>query len=277
MSWHASLCIDYTADADGRTVARHRHSGPLRVLQSLYPEGPAICHNVLVHPPGGLAGGDVLEVQVQVAAGAHGLLTTPGATRFYRSEGELSVQRTSLHLAAGARLEWLPLETICYSGCLAENRLEMTLATGAEVMGWDITALGLPHADAPFAKGRVLQHLALEDAWLERGHIDAADTRLLHSPLGLAGQACLATLFFAAAEPLARTRREAALDAARQVIDTHPLRAQAGVTQPHPRVLALRALAPVAEPVLDLLQHVRAAWRQSLWQLDAPAPRIWAM
>lgn len=276
MAWHARLSIDYTLEAH-RCVARHRHSGPLRVLQSLYPEGSGICHNVLVHPPGGLAGGDVLDVQVQVVAGAHGLVTTPGATRFYRCEGEASVQRTHLQLAAGARLEWLPLETIYYSGCLAENRLEMTLAAGAEAMGWDIAALGLPHADMPFAKGRVLQHLALEDVWLERGQIDAADTRLLQSPLGLAGRSCLATLFFAAGEPLPRTRREAALDAARAVIDAHSLRELSGVTQPHPRVLALRALAPVAEPVLDLFQQVRAVWRQSLWELEAPAPRIWAM
>ena len=57
MTWHAHLQLDYTLEA-GRCVLRHRHSGPLRILQSLYPEGDAVCHNVLVHPPGGLVGGD---------------------------------------------------------------------------------------------------------------------------------------------------------------------------------------------------------------------------
>ena len=60
MTWRAELSLDY-ALSTGRTVARHRHQGPLRVLQSLYPEGDAVCHNVLVHPPGGSGGGRCLR------------------------------------------------------------------------------------------------------------------------------------------------------------------------------------------------------------------------
>ena len=60
MPWHASLQLDYALE-QGRSVARHQHSGPLRILQSLYPEGDAVCHNVLVHPPGGLTAGDVVD------------------------------------------------------------------------------------------------------------------------------------------------------------------------------------------------------------------------
>ncbi|RYY70349.1 MAG: urease accessory protein UreD, partial [Comamonadaceae bacterium] len=77
MPWHARLQLDYSNESD-RTVARFRHDGPLRILQSLYPEGDAICHNVLVHPPGGLVGGDTLQIDVTGAAGSHGLITTPG-------------------------------------------------------------------------------------------------------------------------------------------------------------------------------------------------------
>ncbi len=94
MPWHASLQLDYTLEGP-RTVARHAHNGPLRILQSLYPEGDAVCHNVLVHPPGGLVGGDTLDITATVGPGAHGLVTTPGATRFYRSTGERALQRTS--------------------------------------------------------------------------------------------------------------------------------------------------------------------------------------
>ncbi len=80
----------------GRCTPRYEHDGPLRILQTLYPEGDAISHNVLVHPPSGLVGGDTLEVNIHGAAGTHGLVTTPGATRFYRSEGEVAIQRTSI-------------------------------------------------------------------------------------------------------------------------------------------------------------------------------------
>jgi urease accessory protein len=152
MVWHASLKLDYALKGE-RTVAHFLHDGPLRVLQSLYPEGDAVCHNILVHPPGGLVGGDTLDINVRTQTGAHALITTPGATRFYRSEGALALQQTHLTLEADSRLEWLPLEALCYSGCQAENRLTMSLAPEAELIGWDITALGLPQAHQPFEQG----------------------------------------------------------------------------------------------------------------------------
>ena len=276
MPWHARLQLDYTLEGT-RTVARHAHNGPLRILQSLYPEGDAVCHNVLVHPPGGLVGGDTLDITATVGPGAHGLVTTPGATRFYRSTGELALQRTHLTLAEGARLEWLPLEALCYNACNAENHLTLNLAPGAECMGWDVTALGLPHAGQPFDTGRFVQHIEAPGRWLERGVIDAADHRLLESPLGLAGQRCMASLFFVVGTPLERARRDTALDAARAVMDAHALKASAGATSPNGQVLVVRALAPQVEPAMQLLQQVRAAWRAALWQLCAEPPRIWSM
>ena len=111
MSWHAHLSIDYALET-GRTLARHQHTGPLRVLQSLYPEEDAICHNVLVHPPGGLVGGDRLDIRVRAGSGAHGVITTPGATRFYRSDGATATQNSHLTLEPDARMEWLPLEAL---------------------------------------------------------------------------------------------------------------------------------------------------------------------
>ena len=276
MAWHARLQLNYTLE-QARTVARYEHSGPLRILQSLYPEGDAVCHNVLVHPPGGLVGGDTLDITATVGPGAHGLVTTPGATRFYRSTGPLALQRSHLTLAEGARLEWLPLEALCYSACNAENHLTLNLAPGAECLGWDVTALGLPHADQPFVQGRFVQHLEVPGLWLERGVIDAADERLLQSPLGLAGQRCVASLFFAAGTPLARNRRDAALDAARAVMDAHVLKPTAGATSPNDRMVVVRVLAPQVEPAMQLLKAVRAAWRRTLWDVAGEPPRVWAM
>lgn len=276
MSWHAHIQLHYTRESD-RTVARFLHDGPLRILQSLYPEGDAVCHNVIVHPPGGLVGGDTLSIDITAAAASHGLITTPGATRFYRSEGEAAIQRTHITVAAGARMEWLPLEAICYSGCRAENRLTLQLEPGAELMGWDVTALGLPGANLPFERGSLLQHIEVPGRWRERGRIDASDVRLLQSPIGLARHRCMASLFFIAGSAFARTRREAALDAARALLERHPLRESAGVTSPQPGVIVLRVLAPVVEPAMHLLREVWRAWRAELWQMSATNPRIWAM
>ena len=106
--WLALLFLNYThehRDGVAHTGAHDRHEGPLRVLQRLYPEGSGICHHVLVHPPGGVVGGDGLHLDVRLDAGARALITTPSATRFYRSEGALALQHSQLKLADGARLE----------------------------------------------------------------------------------------------------------------------------------------------------------------------------
>ncbi len=276
MAWNARLSLNYQREAD-RCVARFEHDGPLRILQTLYPEGDGICHNVLVHPPGGLVGGDTLEITIHAGAGAHGLITTPGASRFYRSDGETAVQRTRAVLEEGARLEWLPLEAICYSGCIAENHLNLQLAPGSELIGWDVTALGLPEANLPFSDGSLLQHIGLDGAWLERARIAAEDSRLMDGALGLAGQRCIATLFLASGTDWPRARRDRALELAREIIAAHPFAHAAGATAPGPRVIAVRVLAPLVEPAIGLLKSIRGAWRAGLWDLPATLPRTWAL
>jgi urease accessory protein len=275
MPWHAKLQLQYTHDGTG-TSALDRHEGPLRVLQRLYPEGPGICHHVLVHPPGGVVGGDVLELDATLERNCHALITTPGATRFYRSAGDTALQQVLCRLAEGARLEWLPMETIAYSACQAHNRLNFNLSPGAETIGWDLLALGLPAAGQPFERGRFVQELELPGAWLERGRIDATDFALLDSPLGWAGRRVLATMWFAAGSALAPARRDALLDVSRACVAGHAeLSAHAGATAPHERVVVLRALTHRVEPAMQLFKQVWAAWRGATWQLDATAPRLW--
>lgn len=274
MSWHAHLSLNYTTQGP-RTVLQHAHDGPLRILKSLYPEGDGICHNVIVHPPGGLVGGDVLDIAVRVSAGAHGLVSTPGATRFYASDDLPATQRVNIALDAGARLEWLPLETIAYPGCDAVNHWCATLAPGAELMAWDVTALGLPTAGQPFDSGRLHQRLEIPGVWLEQARIDAADTRLLQSPLGLAGQRCMGTLLLASGQAFTRERREMLLAAVRDAMAPPREGVHLAATSPHPQLLVVRALAPLVEPLMIGLQHAWAALRTAAWQLDAPAPRIW--
>jgi urease accessory protein len=289
--WHGQLHLAYGHE-QARSVARFSHDGPLRVLQSLYPEGDAVCHNVLVHPPGGLVGGDVLDITVDVAPHAHGLVTTPGATRFYRSVQGQATQNVQAKLHDHARLEWLPLETLAYNQCEGVNRAVFELAPTAELMAWDITALGLPTANQPFEQGQLLQHLEVKDAWLERGLIDGQDKRLLDGPVGLAGYRCMGTLILARGSAWDNATRDLALDLAREVINsstsavaTQPTKGKtevmasvmAGVTAAHPQVIVLRALSALVEPTQQLLRRVWATWRKGVWHLGDTPPRIWAM
>jgi urease accessory protein len=278
MAWHGTLDLRYRVDHGGgspRCIVADRHDGPLRVLAALYPEGHGICQSVIVHPPGGVAGGDTLAMTVAVAEGAHALITTPGATRFYRSAGELALQSVSARVAAGARLEWLPLETLVYSAALAENRSVFDLAPGAEMIGREVVALGLPASGLAFERGRFSQHLELPGVWLERGTLDAADLALLDSPLGLAGHRVMATQWFAAGQAIEPGRRAALLDAARESSEAELGLLPHGSTSLHERVVVLRALADRVEPAVELLNRVWARWRDIAWGLAAQAPRVW--
>lgn len=275
MPWRAQLKLHYRHD--GHTTSAHdRHEGPLRVLQRLYPEGPGVCHHVLVHPPGGIVGGDTLRLDAQLEAGSHALITTPGATRFYRSAGDVAEQQVHAQVADGARLEWLPLETIAYSACLVHNDLRFDLAPRAEMIGWDLLALGLPAAGQAFERGSFVQQLELPGVWLERGRVTADDKRLLDSPLGWAGRRVLATMWFGAGSALAASRREALLDATRSAVDAHAtLSRHAGATAPNEHMVLLRVLADRVEPAMQLLAAVWAAWRGVAWGMSATSPRIW--
>ena len=258
-------------------MARHVHDGPLRILKSLYPEGDKVCHNILVHPPSGLVGGDSLDIKLNLQDHAHALLTTPGATRFYHSDGLTASQRIHATLDRGARLEWLPLEALAYSGCYASNQVKFNLAAESQLMAWDVTALGLPHANQAFTQGQFQQHLEIEGVWLERGLIDSSDQRLLHSPLGLNGHSCQGTLVFAQGQPMSDDQLQQVIALARNLCEQHALVLQAGVSSPDPRLVLVRVLSAQVEQAMDLLRRVWLVWRSELWQLPAVSPRIWAM
>lgn len=274
MPWNASLHLNYRAQ-NSSTVLHHQHEGPLRIFKSLYPEGPSVCHNVIVHPPGGLVEGDRLDVTVQVAEGAHALISTPGATRFYKSGGDPATQHVQLEVQAGARLEWLPLETLAYNGCQAVNALHWSLAPGAELMAWDVVSLGLPAADQPFERGTYTQTMEWPGHWLEHASIAASDERLLHSPLGLAGQSSLGTLVLASGTPWTRAHREHVLETVRGTVQNSGLAACCGATCPNEHMLVVRALTSQVEPIMRLWQQLWAVLRQQAWHMDSTPPRIW--
>ncbi|MCW5632825.1 MAG: urease accessory protein UreD [Rubrivivax sp.] len=292
--WAARLALRVWRDGPATRV-HAAHEGPLRLLKALHPEGPGIAHAVLLHPPGGLVGGDRLDVELQVEAGAHLLVTTPAASRFYRSVAGEAAQVMQAKVAEGARLEWLPQETLAYDGCDARNAWQVQLSPRASLMATEVLALGLGAAGRPFAQGRFVQQLAIEGLWRERGVIDAADAALLDGPCGLAGRHVLGTLLLAAAEALSPQVAEHALAAARQAIDaaTSTLPGErsaqvhggvpgsepmlAGATLLQGRLLLLRALAHDVQPLARLLRDVRGHWRRAVWGLGANEPRLWAL
>ena len=265
-SWHAELELGYARFGDCTRPVTRRHLGPLRVQKHLYAEGPQVCQHIIVHPPGGIAGGDRLAISARVEADAWAQLTSPGAAKWYRAVGP-AYQTLDLKIAAGATLEWLPQETIVFSAAQAELRTTIDLEGDARLFYWDMVALGRPASGERFDRGHFQSQLDIRRdgqlLWHERQRIQGGDG-LLDSPIGLDGQPVFATLLVSGeidSELLERCR-------------SVPTRVRGDLTQ-LPGLLVARCLAGEA-------LHARA-WLIELWRLLRPAllgreavpPRIW--
>ncbi|TIH09934.1 urease accessory protein UreD [Pseudomonas leptonychotis] len=266
-SWQAELELAYGRDGDATRPTLRRHKGPLRVQKHLYAEGPEVCQHIIVHPPGGIAGGDRLDICATVGANAWAQLTSPGAAKWYRAAGP-AYQQLNLRVAAGATLEWLPQETIVYAGAQAEITTEIDLAGDAKLLYWDIIALGRPASGERFDAGHFQAELNIRRdgqlLWHERQRVTGGDG-LLDSPIGLDGKPVFATLLISGeidSELLERCRN----------LTT----AVRGDLTQLPGLLVARCLANEA-------LHARA-WLIELWRLLRPEllgrravpPRIWS-
>jgi urease accessory protein len=268
-SWHATLALRFHR-RDARTLSANRHQGPLRMQKPLYPEGDAICHAVILHPPGGIAGGDALEVTALVEPGAHALVTTPGAAKWYKANGRAASQRVRLRVSGV--LEWLPQEAIVFDQADVGSAIDIDLDAGAAMIGWDIVALGRRAAGERFERGRYAQsiRLRIDDAlvWHERTRILGGDA-LLDSPIGLDGQHVFGCLW--------------AAGAALEALDLSELRAELGavdvsapLTRLAPRLLVARTLASTTAAAREALAAVWRALRPRLFGVPAQLPRLWA-
>ena len=200
--WDARLKLAFER-VDARTVlAARSHAGPLRVQKALYPEGPEVCQAIIVHPPGGIVGGDTLAIDIDVGDGARAQITTPGAAKWYRSAGAYAKSMTSLRAGSGALLEWLPQEAILFDGACASIALRVELASNASFLGWEIACLGRTASHERFSRGSLRQSLEVSrkgaPLFFERAAIDGGH-RALQSGAILEGAPVFGTMITAGA------------------------------------------------------------------------------
>ena len=271
--WAASLALTYERRAQRTVMTGNAHTGPLVVQKSLYPEGDAVCHTVILHPPGGIAGGDRLRLDVQAGPATHVLLTTPGATKWYKANGREASQSTNLRAESHAIVEWLPLETIVFDGAVAHSSLKVDVSGDARAAGWEVVAFGRRAAGETFANGRFRQSIEIRRdgrlLWAEHGEAEGGSA-LLSSPAGYAGRTVSGLLWVCGG-----TLGDAALDACRERSRALPQPLLAGVTC-LPGVLLARCLCDSTELARRYLLQMWSVLRPLYAGCEATLPRLWA-
>nr|WP_314480671.1 urease accessory protein UreD [uncultured Pseudomonas sp.] len=261
--WSAHLQLRFVARDGVTRLGARRHFGPLLVQRPFYPEG-APCHVYILHPPGGIVAGDRLELDIGLEPGSHALLTMPGASKFYRSLGPTACLTQRFHLGAGSTLEWLPQDSIFFSGARARLDSRFTLEAGARLLAWETLCLGRPVMQERFERGAL-------DSLLR---IDLAGEIGLHERLRvqggrlekLAGHPLLATFCAAPAD-------QDTLEAIRPHLDS--LSIPAGVTLLG-SLLVIRLLDHDNQHLQHTLQRLWHVLRPAIVGLPACPPRIWA-
>ena len=268
--WDARLELGFAVSGKRTALVRRRHVGPLQVQRPFYPEGPG-CHVYVLHPPGGLVGGDRLFIDVSADPGAEVLLTTPAATKFYRSAGPKAEQTVSIRVAGRAAVEWLPQETIVFGGANGESVVSVDVATGGEFLGWDVCCFGRPASGDHFASGRYVQRLDVRvdgrPVCRERAEFDA-DAKMMTERSGLAGFKVTGSFF-------AVTSEEGLAERVRTVLPASTPSDVFAVTGRR-RVLVCRYLG---HSVARAREGFTLAWsvvRSALLGRASHPPRIWA-
>jgi urease accessory protein len=253
--------------------------GPMAVQKILYPEGPGVAHTFVLHPPSGIAGGDHLSVAVQVDSGAHALMTTPGATRWYKANGRNACQQVVLDVSDHASLEWLPSENIFFDQAQAQMRSRVALAPTARFIGWEVMQFGQRQAldsydhDWDAANVSVMQSIEIAGQcdWQESARYTDETVAKLFSVQGTAGYPVVGTLWAYGPDCLPESDREAWVQ---QMAFSSDVRS--GCTQLPSGLVVLRVLARETDRAREVLMQ---AWEWLRpWAVGKPAQplRIWA-
>lgn len=270
-TWNAALTMGFENRYGGTRLVRNVHRGPLRIQKALYPEGPEVCHTVILHPPGGIAGGDDLRIAVDAGEKTHALITTPGAGKWYRSGGKRSLQTVSVTVEDGGIVEYLPQETIFFDGVDGEIRLDVYLGRDASFIGMDCFCLGRVEGGEKFTHGHIALSTRIsrngEPIWSDRAVISGGSA-FLHQASGLSGYPFCATVIAVGPGMDAEVLREC-----REAVDGGHIRS--GLTLFPTGLLVGRCLGRHAEPVRRWFMDLWSAIRPKMAGKAALTPRLW--
>ena len=196
--WKAKLHLKFVEENHKTVLKQRSHQGPLQVQKAFYPETNGGCHVYILHPPGGVVGGDSFDIKIEVDSNAKVLVTTPAAGKFYRSAGDEAYQQQTITVAGNGVLEWLPSENIFFPGAKVKLETRVDLSRESHFIGWDILCLGRPAIGETFSHGQLTQKFEIfqngRPIRLDRLLVREKDA-ILDAKWGLGGKPVVGTFF----------------------------------------------------------------------------------
>lgn len=276
-NWHARLELAYKK-TQCKTILSHRlHKGPLVVQKPFYPEED-VCHNYLIHPPGGIVGGDILELDVVMQPESHALITIPAATKFYRSTGSTALLNQKIKIKKNAVMEWLPQETIFYNDCRAKIHTEFDLEENAKLICWEINCFGRPAGNEYYTMGWVEQKISVKrngiPLYIDRNIVDP-DSGIMQASWGLNKYSVMATMLLTLPNESTNSNASKASREALKKLQNHSTSYIFSFTQ-REDILVMRYFGHHARQALALFTECWSLARPILLEKKSCPPRIWA-
>lgn len=266
-NWSALLDLKFRAAQDKTRLVPVRRYGPLSVQRPFYPEAD-VCHTYLLHPPGGVVGGDQLDLNIQCEPHSSSLVTTPGATKFYKSAQKTAVLKQMLTVGESASLEFLPQENIYFPGALLQAHTRLDVVEGSSALLWEKHCFGRPASDESFDSGQVKTRLDVyqQDQLIfsETQRVDYAE---ISRSSGLRNNPVMGTFII-----FSKNMNESMIEACREL---ETISGIAGITQPTGTLLLVRYMG---NSTLELNAYFVKLWeilRSPLLDRNACHPRIW--
>ncbi|MDG2019051.1 MAG: urease accessory protein UreD [Porticoccaceae bacterium] len=267
--WQAKLTLDYQLKGIKTCLAHKSQKGPLTVQRPFYPEGD-ICHSYILHPPGGVVGGDILDIQLNAADNAHCLITTPGATKFYRSKNDReSCQTLRINVEKNAVVEWLPQQNIFFTGARSQLNTEINIQPGGKFIGWEMHCFGRPANRERFDEGTIKSctQINIDGELRLVEQLNTEGDSLARSSCGLRSKAMQASLIAAPFSEVQKQKLE-------QLLLNYPHKDLIGLTLVD-EILVIRVLGDHIEPILENFISLWSQLRTDWLQRPACPPRIW--
>ncbi|MFT5226539.1 MAG: urease accessory protein [Polaribacter sp.] len=266
-NWEAFLKLELRCGQVKTHLVPIKRYGPLTVQRPFYPE-QACCHVYLLHPPGGIVGGDRLDLQVVSKEDTYALITTPGAAKYYLSAADTAYVTQQFEVASDAHLEFFPQENIYFPGAKVRSKTSINVEPGGRVMLWEKHCFGRPANNELFSSGHLNSKIELySDGKLLFTETQRVDPNELGRSSGMRHYPVMGS-FLAYGIGLDKSTL-------RDLQNFNLGDGVSGISQPQPQLLIARYLGNTTHDIDAYFTGLWELLRPLLLQREACHPRIW--